>query len=77
MSGDESIIEVRRGDSGASSLSRDMATPQSIILEERNLNKIQPHWSNAIVTFFQEAQYIARFFVENMSMLLHVEQRHD
>ena len=54
-----------------------MATPQSIILEEHNLHKIQTHGSNTTVTFFQEAQYLAHFLVENASVPLHVEHGHD
>jgi hypothetical protein len=54
-----------------------MAAPQSIILEEHNLNKIQTYRSKTAVTFFQKAQYVAHFFVENTSVLLHVEHGHD
>jgi hypothetical protein len=77
MSSNVSIIEVRRRDPGPSPLSRHMAAPQSIILEEHNLNKIQTHGSKTTVTLFQEAQYLAHFFVENASVPLHVEQGHD
>jgi len=41
VSSDVSIIEVRRRDPGPSPLTRHVAAPQSIILEEHNLNKIQ------------------------------------
>jgi hypothetical protein len=77
MSSDVSIIEVRRRDPGPSPLSRHVAAPQSIILEKNNLDKVQTCGSKTTVTFFQEAQCVAHFLVENASVPLHVEHGHD
>jgi hypothetical protein len=52
MSGDEGIIEVGRRDPGSSPFSRHVAVPQSIILEEHNLDKVQTYRSKTTVTFF-------------------------
>jgi len=77
MRGNVSIIEVRGRNPSSSPFGRHVAAPQSIILEENNLHKIQTHGSKTTETFFQEAQYVAHFFVENVSVPLHMEQGHD
>jgi len=77
MSRDERIVKFGRHYSRPSSLSRHVATPQSVILEERNLDKVQTFGSETTVAFFKEAQYVACFLVENPSVRLHMEQGHD
>jgi hypothetical protein len=52
MGCDESIIEVGRPDPSPSPFGRHVASPQSIILEEHDLDKVQIQRSKTAVTFF-------------------------
>jgi len=77
MSCDESIVKFGRDDPRPSSVSCHAATPQSVILEERNLDKVETFGSETTVAFFEDSQYVACFLVENPSVSLHMEQGHD